>query len=1462
MPRSILLSIVSILTFSAMILLVGPRYTPQTNEEKEHESGTSGALYALDFWNRSRAYPGHELPPSAFFSAYSKAKQKARHLPHVLTAGSVWNPIGPFNLQGRSLAIAVNPQNSNTIYVGTASGGLWRSHSMGLNGDWQRVPLGYPVLGISAIIIDPADSNTMSIGTGEVYGYQSTAGGLVIRTTRGSYGIGILKTNDCGATWTKALDWTRDQERGIDMLAYNPLNSHTIWAATSEGLLRSVDDGSSWTTVNGTILAKDLVINPNDTNKIIASFGNFASLNAGVYKSTNNGATWALCPLPEFSGKTLLAEYRHHPDLVFASVADSTTGAGSLWRSNNFGDTWDLLQNYPPSGSGLFQVQGWYSHYVAVFPADSSIIVHNGVNRSKSVDGGNSFFTVSDGYSDNHGYAIDPNNPNILYVVNDDGVYRSTNFGTTYTDIGYGIQSGQLYNGFSCSTSDSLIALGQSQDHIPGYGYYGSLNWDRSAEDESGWTAIDPTDDQNMYAVVRFGGGFARSMDRGASWSFTTNFDGSSIFNTGTGSWNSPIGISTANPGTIYFGDVHVHKSIDHGASWMTTNSGSMLDGDPILAMAVANTNADTVYAATAPLSTTMHVFRTVDGGTTWDDVTGSLPDRYPIDLSVDPADSKIVYLALGGFFSGHLFKSIDAGAHWTDITGTLPDVPTTAIAIDPLHTNDVYVGNDLGVYVSTDAGGTWSSFNEGLVDAAIVADLVISPANRALRVATHGNGVWERKLINALPAGHTDYQSLAINYPIPGGVDTALAIFSPMRASFFNNSDHSQTDSLAVNFTIYLDANAVYSSTKKIPGLGLGESRLVEFPDPFQPLQVGSYLMQATVLNPDDNGANNQAVGWFDIVAPPPYNVVKKAAAYSSIAGGTSGPSGDDNQSIADLPFPFSYYGTTYNAVQISTNGWVELGTGPIGSQYGLSSSDELGGFFQGTALVCANMRPNKALAPWCTDLLANTDQITYATMGSAPNRVFVIQWHDVPANFDNSTTLLLNFQVRLYETTNDIDFCYGSTVPGYFPPSSAGAAIGFKDEWGGDFRYFDCVRNVTGPIGDLSSSLTPLTNWPGPDSIYHISYKSSTASSPIELSAGWNLISLPFREDDYHPGAIFPGFLPNTAFEYGHAYSPVQTLVNGKGYWIKTSATWSGNISGSILPTTTLNLQQGWNMIGTVDHVVVAPSGGIVTTQAWYFDVTSGSYQSASTLQPGRGYWLKASSEGTIILGATAAPKPPEKIEPASTITITDRSGRRQVLALTDAAIGETELAQYELPPLPPNGVFDARFGSQRTLDRVDDTPYHSILIQSADYPLSISLSVQKNNGWIFSLEAAAGENMTNGHQLQPGKPVVISQEGALRLLTTAGIDMPKAFSLRQNYPNPFNPSTDIRFDVPSRNLVTIVLYDAAGRIVRNIVEGDYDAGSYTVHLDMSGVASGVYFYRLIAGTFTESKKLLFMK
>ncbi|MBI3765576.1 MAG: hypothetical protein HY277_03625, partial [Ignavibacteriales bacterium] len=461
------------------------------DQVRGESEGASGAMEALDFWTRSRAYPEKDIPSEKYVKAYQYSKQHLKNS-RPTPQSSPWQFIGPTNLSGRTISVACNPQNGNTVYVGSASGGLWRSYTGGLGSDWERVMLGFPALGVSAIAIDPTDTNTMYIGTGEVYRYQGTFGGLVVRTTRGSYGIGILKTTDGGATWTKSLDWSMNEERGIQTLKINTLNPNTVWAATTEGIYKSTDAGDTWLNLFYLPMSEDILIDPTDTNRVMISYGNLA-IEAGIFRTDDGGANWNPLSFPTYSGKILLEMYAAHPNVVYASAADSTTGVTGLWRSTDFGTNWTLLNS-----DGIAGVQGWYSHFVAVHPTDSTQVVHAGVGIYKSTNGGVSFFGSSGSYSDHHQYAHDPFNPNILYVVNDNGIYRSTDFGSSFTNVSFGLATGQFYNGFSNSTTDSLLAIVQSQDHIPGYMYQGSLLWSRSAVDECGWTGIDPTNDNIM----------------------------------------------------------------------------------------------------------------------------------------------------------------------------------------------------------------------------------------------------------------------------------------------------------------------------------------------------------------------------------------------------------------------------------------------------------------------------------------------------------------------------------------------------------------------------------------------------------------------------------------------------------------------------------------------------------------------------------------------------------------------------------------------------------------------------------------------------------------------------------------------------------------------------------------------------------------------------------------------------
>jgi hypothetical protein len=164
--------------------------------------------------------------------------------------------------------------------------------------------------------------------------------------------------------------------------------------------------------------------------------------------------------------------------------------------------------------------------------------------------------------------------------------------------------------------------------------------------------------------------------------------------------------------------------------------------------MATSYQDEDILYVGTSPITTSASVFLTDNGGNSFTDITGTLPDRYPVDLAVDPNNDSIVYVALSGFGTSHLYKSENRGNNWIDIGIGLPDVPTSAVFVDPNFPSHIYVGNDIGVFASTDGGASWHDFRTGLPEVVSVLDLTLSVVNRKLRAATHGNGVYQISLL------------------------------------------------------------------------------------------------------------------------------------------------------------------------------------------------------------------------------------------------------------------------------------------------------------------------------------------------------------------------------------------------------------------------------------------------------------------------------------------------------------------------------------------------------------------------------------------------------------------------------------------------------------------------------------------------------------------------------------------
>ncbi len=723
----------------------------------------SGAYEALSFFSAARSYPLPVIPDRAAFVAFEYAQIRLKKSDSPASEVPPWRLIGPENIGGRTLALAINPKNPSTIYAGSASGGLWRSFTGGVGTHaWQYVDTGMPVLGVSTIAIDPSDTNVIYIGTGEVYAYQNANGGRADRTTRGSYGIGILKTTDGGKTWKKSLDWSMYQRRGVQKLVIHPAKPHILYAATTEGTYKSTDGGASWRRIHDVIMAMDVDLNPRHPDTVFVSCGNFGSEGHGIYRSLNGGESWEKLTrgLPsEFTGKPVLSISAQNPRVMYADITDSFASIG-IYRSDDGGDTWTRVIS-----KDIAWLQGWYSHYVAVSPHDSNLVLAGGIDLWRIIPGnypgyflaekvsdwtGFQFGRIPQGgpegppdylHSDHHDIAFHPTDPNIIYFATDGGVFRSTDGARTFEGLNGGYATTQFYNGFSSSPVDSFLALGGMQDNSTAI-YTGEPAWIRVIGGDGAWTAVHPQNPLILYGSFQFLTIY-KSDDGGNRWFPAVN--GITHKDREFTSFISPFVLSPSHPDILYAGTRRVYKSTDGARSWEPVSV--YLDGNPILSMAVSFNSPDTVYVATAPTWDRAGVFRTFDGGRTWQTITGSLPDRYPMDLCVDPNNALRVYVVLGGFGTPHVFASDDGGDTWKALGAELPDVPTSAIVVDPEAPEHLYVGTDIGVFISTNGGDSWEEWNQGMPPA-IITDLSISPQNRKIRAATHGNAVWERPLI------------------------------------------------------------------------------------------------------------------------------------------------------------------------------------------------------------------------------------------------------------------------------------------------------------------------------------------------------------------------------------------------------------------------------------------------------------------------------------------------------------------------------------------------------------------------------------------------------------------------------------------------------------------------------------------------------------------------------------------
>ncbi|MDP2916063.1 MAG: hypothetical protein Q8O91_11510 [Candidatus Aminicenantes bacterium] len=712
-----------------------------------------------------------------------------------------WRHIGPFDVGGRCTDVEVPKGSRLAMYVGTATGGVWKTDNAGVS--WTPITDELPTLSIGDLAISESNPNIVWVGTGEANHFRASIAG-----------IGVYKSTDAGKTWTNmGLAATQT----IGRILVHPTNPDIVYVAGTghewtynpdRGVFKTTDGGKTWQKVlyiNEKIGAIDLVMDPTKPDILIASMVNRIRLRwsdptpggEGLFKTTDGGKTWKPVTTGLPADKTKMSRIgltlcRTKPNVVYAFVDNHTptrmppsgerdsygrlrtysdiVGA-EVYRSDDQGETWRKVSPADQMFERFGGTYGWVFGQIRVDPNNADVIYLMGLGLSRSIDSGKTWERLGQGvHGDHHGLWIDPADSSYLINVNDGGAYVSYDYGKNWRSFQAGIPATQFYN-VAYDMQKPFAIYGSVQD----FGSYRGLGvaplaaqapgqrrrpqvvrWETAPGGEGSLIAVDPNDPNTEYASGYYGR-VERSVYKDGAWTskeiYPKSPEGETVYR---GQWLAGLALSPHNPQVIYCGFQFLFRSMNKGETWekispdLTTNNpewqGKLpyaIPYETITAIAESPFKFGVVYVGTD--DGRVHV--TKDGGLTWTEITAGLPyNKHVWNMVASNYDPATVYIAQIGRedddFAPYLFKSTDYGKTWVSIAANIPGGPTNVIREDPKKKDVLYCGTDQGVFVTTDGAKTWNYLGSGLPNAP-VWDLQIHPRDNMLVIATNGRGMW-----------------------------------------------------------------------------------------------------------------------------------------------------------------------------------------------------------------------------------------------------------------------------------------------------------------------------------------------------------------------------------------------------------------------------------------------------------------------------------------------------------------------------------------------------------------------------------------------------------------------------------------------------------------------------------------------------------------------------------------------
>ena len=698
---------------------------------------------AMHWRHMQRADANGVIAPGALLAAKAERDAMLAAQAPIEAATPIWEWLGPGNIGGRTRSILIDPTNPSIMYAGSVGGGVWKSTNAG--GAWAPLTDFIASIAVSSMAMDPNDPNTFYVGTGEGY---FNADSIV--------GAGIFKTTDAGATFTQLPSTANSNFNAVNRISFAPGSSTTMLVATGNGIYRSTDAGQIFTLVKS---GRTLDVDFSRTDPNIA----VAGTDSVVRWSNDGGLNWTNAVLPGGSaGRIEVAIAPSDPTIVYASSQKL-----GLFGSTDGGHTFVNV-----AGQFYMSSQGWYDNIVWVDPTDPSTVVVGGLDLHRSRDAGFTWtkisawqFAPSSAHADHHMIVEDPGFDGVtnktVYFGDDGGLYRATDVYTVAEVSGwqelnnnYGVT--QFYGGSGNSLGTSGRLVGGTQDNGTLTYFGGTETWNTMFGGDGGYGAADQAQLGFFYGETQWAG-IHRSSDSGVSSTFIFS-PGLVDAQQGSTNFISPFILDPNGYNTLYVGAARLWRTAsartEAGFGWTVVHQDV---GSNHSAIAVANGDPNILWVG----HNNGNVYVTTNASNaspTWTRVdTNGLPNRFVTSITIDPSNHNRVWVTFSGFSSDNVWLTSNGGATWAAQSGAgvtkLPALPVNSLTLDQVAPGRVFVGTDLGVFVSEDNGSTWTTSNIGPANTVVDQVFPVTMGGSPYVVAaTHGRGMY-RMLLQPNPA-------------------------------------------------------------------------------------------------------------------------------------------------------------------------------------------------------------------------------------------------------------------------------------------------------------------------------------------------------------------------------------------------------------------------------------------------------------------------------------------------------------------------------------------------------------------------------------------------------------------------------------------------------------------------------------------------------------------------------------